>query len=508
MLIRTLENHAKRDGITSIGDITAFIRHRLAKEKFSDTGVVVTESNAMTLPWAYSAINVLSETLAHVPLEVRRKSAKGGSVPAIDHPLYDTLHSNPSSGMSSFNWRKTMESHRNGWGNGMTWIRRRPGVQGVTMQLLLPDRTEILINKQTGDVIYRSTLDDGTIEDILGIDVLHVPSMTFDGVRGISPPALLKLAFASGLNVQQFGAMFFGKGANPRAIIESELGGNSYTKSAEEFKEKFGGLDNAMGTPVLPKGFKYVPTTINPNDAQFLETAMFNRSVIAGIYRVPAHFINDQEKNTFTNAGEMDLSFAKHSMVPIYANYEQEMARKLLTPRERATGYFIKFNVNGLLRGSQEERYKSYHTAINDGWMNRNTPRRLEDFEEVEGLDEYLVPQNMKAASQLLAPMVSSLAARIARQERRALEGIGEDTKAAAAFYSKQPEWLRNNFEPLAVSFEQVTGESASVITERFIKCHIEKQLSLITDSIAAAIPKISAAEITRTIGEATANGN
>jgi HK97 family phage portal protein len=504
MLIRALSQFEKRDGLALIGDVSAYIRHLAAQSKSDDTGARVTESSAMTLPWAYSAINVLSDTLAHVPLELRQKRQDGGSDPASDHPMYELVHDSPSSTMTSFVWRKTMESHRNGWGNGITWIRRRPG--SVSLELLYPDRTEMR-RLRTGDWVYKTRLDDGSEETILALDVLHVPCMTYDGRWGMSPPAALKLAFAQGLNLQQFGATFFGRGANPRAIIESELGGNNYSQMAKEFKDAWGGLDNAHGTPVLPKGFKYQQVSINPNDAQFLETAKFNRSVIAGIYRVPAHLINDQEKNTFTNAVEMDLSFAKHSMVPIYSAYEQELNRKLLTRSERASGLYFKFNMNGLLRGAQQDRYNAYHLAIQDGWMSRNEARRLEDMSSQDGLDEYLVSQQMTSADAILAPAMSGLASRIARQEQNALSKIGEDPDAAAAFYVKQRDWLRNNVEPIAVQMEIISGRPAKHTTQRFIDRHINQQLALMQNSIAEAIPSISAEDIYRTLCEVIKNG-
>lgn len=507
MLLRTLENIENRDGLSVIGDVSALIRETFRAQSSTETGVRVTEQTAMTLPWAYAAINVLSETLAHVPLELRQKTKSGGSVPMVDHQLYDLVHNYPSPNMTSFNWRKTMEAHRNGWGNGQTWIRRRSGTMYMSFELLLPDRTKVKKAKDTSDIIYESQIDDGAPEQILALDVLHVPAMTFDGITGMAPPAVLKMAFQSGLNMQQFGNLFFGRGATLKGVIESELGGNNYSTMAAEFAAKWGGLDNSHGTPVMPKGFKYVPITINPDDAQFLDSMKFNRSVIAGIYRVPAHLINDQEKNTFTNALSMDVSFAKHSMIPIYTNYEQELNRKLLTPKERAKGMFFKFNVNGLLRGAQKDRFEAYHYALNDGWMTRNQVRKLEDQETDDAqLDEYLVPVNMTTTSQLIQPVMDSTAARIARQEIKALTRAGDDAEALAKFYRKQPDWLREVIEPLALVLERSTGMPAAEISNRFIERHINQQLEY--TSVAEAIPEITAASIINTFREVTDNAN
>ena len=119
-----------------------------------------------------------------------------------------------------------------------------------------------------------------------------------------------------------------------------------------------------------------------------------NRSEVAGIFNVPAHMINDLEKATFSNISEQTIQFIRYSVMPWVVNWEQELNRKIFTTAERKAGYFVKFNLAGIMRGTAGERATFYHNAITDGWMSRNEARQLEDMNPVDGLDEMLVSVN------------------------------------------------------------------------------------------------------------------
>jgi HK97 family phage portal protein len=116
--------------------------------------------------------------------------------------------------------------------------------------------------------------------------------------------------------------------------------------------------------------------------------------MIAGIFNVPAHMINDLEKATFSNITEQAIQFVRYTIMPWVANWEQELNRRLFTRAERAAGYYVRFNLAGLMRGTPKERAQFYHFAITDGWMSRNEARAFEDMNPVDGLDEMLVSVN------------------------------------------------------------------------------------------------------------------
>ena len=73
------------------------------------------------------------------------------------------------------------------------------------------------------------------------------------------------------------------------------------------------------------------------------------------------------------------------------------MVRSFLSPSEKQE-YFIKFNVDGLLRGDYASRMSGYATARQNGWMSANDIRELENLDRIpakEGGDLYLINGNM-----------------------------------------------------------------------------------------------------------------
>ena len=112
---------------------------------------------------------------------------------------------------------------------------------------------------------------------------------------------------------------------------------------------------------------------------------------------MPPHMVGDLEKSSFSNIEQQSLEFVKYTLDPWVSRWEQSMARSLLTPKEKKQ-YFVKFNVDGLLRGDYQSRMNGYATARQNGWMSANDIRELENLDRIpaeEGGDLYLINGNM-----------------------------------------------------------------------------------------------------------------
>ena len=142
---------------------------------------------------------------------------------------------------------------------------------------------------------------------------------------------------------------------------------------------------------------KYTPISISPEQAQFLETRKFQINEIARIFRVPPHMLGDLERSTFSNIEEQSIEFVKYTLSPWISRIEASMQRTLLKPDEKKD-MFIRFNVEGLLRGDYKSRMDGYAVARQNGWMSANDIRALESLDRIpeeEGGDLYLINGNM-----------------------------------------------------------------------------------------------------------------
>ena len=145
----------------------------------------------------------------------------------------------------------------------------------------------------------------------------------------------------------------------------------------------------------LEQGLKFTKLTINPNEAQAIETRKFQVIESARFYNVPPHLIMDLERATFSNVEHQDISFVKYSLRPYLVCWEQEMLRSLFLPMERRV-YFSEYNVDGLLRGDAKSRAEALDIQMRNGVINADEWRAMENMNsQPDGMGKiYYVPLN------------------------------------------------------------------------------------------------------------------
>ena len=227
-------------------------------------------------------------------------------------------------------------------------------------------------------------------------DVLHIPGLGFDGLVGYSPIAMAKNAIGLSIATEEYGARFFANGATPGGILEFPGTVKNPESIRESWNKGFSG-NNAHKVAILEEGMKYTPISISPEQAQFLETRKFQIDEIARIFRVPPHMVGDLEKSSFSNIEQQSLEFVKYTLEPWIIRWEQSLNRALLSETEKPD-YFVKFNVDGLLRGDYQSRMNGYAIARQNGWMSANDIRSLEQLDLIPdelGGNLYLINGNM-----------------------------------------------------------------------------------------------------------------
>ena len=369
----------------------------------SSSGKRVNERTAMQMTAVYSCVRILSEALASLPIHVYKYNEQGGKEKALNHPLYFLLHDEPNPEMTSFVFRETLMTHLLLWGNAYAQIIRNGKGEIVALYPLMPDRM-MVDRDEFGKLYYEYTVSSedahtlkGTTVRLKPSDVLHVPGLGFDGLVGYSPIAMAKNAIGLAIAAEEYGSKFYANGAAPSGVLEHPGTLKDPGKVRDSWSETFGGSANSHKIAVLEEGMKYTPISINPNEAQFLETRKFQINEIARIFRVPPHMVGDLEKSSFSNIEQQSLEFVKYTLDPWVSRWEQSMIRSLFSKEEK-TNYFIKFNVDGLLRGDYESRMNGYAIGRQNGWMSANDIRELENLDRIpeeKGGDLYLVNGNM-----------------------------------------------------------------------------------------------------------------
>lgn len=366
------------------------------------SGVKVDEFTAMQMSAVHACVKILSETIASLPLHLYRKAPEVRFVKAIEHPLYECLHSAVNEEMTSFQFRETMMASVLLWGNAYARIIRNKQGQVKELWFLKTQYMVVDSDIHTGQITYTYT-DDVTNKTYTYTpkQIFHLRNAMLDGIKGISPIEQASGTIGLALAAERYGARFFGNGANPGGVLEHPGIIKDPEKLRESWNKVYMGASNANTIAVLEEGLKYKAIGISPNAAQFLKTRKYQVEEICRIFRVPPHLVCDLDGATFSNIEHQGISFVMHTIRPWLVRWEQAIARCLLSDAERKI-YYAKFNVDGLLRGDYQSRMEGYSIGRQNGWLSANDIRKLEDMpplSEGQGGDEYFVNSGMMGQS-------------------------------------------------------------------------------------------------------------
>lgn len=388
----------------------------------TDVGAVSTEA-AMKYSAVNACVRVLAETFSSAPIVLYKKT-KDGRESETDLSVYDVLHNRPNEEMATFNFNETMMTNFCVGGNSVCQKLVNKAGEVVGLYPYSHAIVDIERNRETSKLVYKV----GTKErkELARAEVLHIPNMSFNGVIGMSPISYAAETIRLGLSYESYGVNFYRNGAMPSGVFESagSLTDTAYERLKKDLTENYTGLRKA-GTPMLlEEGMKWNQTTINPIDAQLLESKYFQIEDICRIYRVPQHLVNKLDRSTFSNIEHLSLEFVMYTMLPIFKRFEDNINSQLLTQAQRKEGYYFEYKIDGLLRGDQLSRAQAYATGRQWGWLSVNDIRKLENIPAIPNGNIYLEPTNMveagsnnQAAAQNSAKLIEDITQMIA--ERR-----------------------------------------------------------------------------------------
>lgn len=362
----------------------------------SKSGADVNEDTAVKVTAVFACIRLLAQTIASLPLHTYQRLEDGKSK-AFNHPLYHLLHDLPNPQCTSFNLRSIMMVNLLLTGHAYAEIVRNNAGNIVELWPLPSSHVAIHKNRQTGKALYVINTEDGQLRYLHAAEVLHIQWLGLENLKPFHPVVLAREAIGLSIAAEEFGSLFFESGANASGIAEypQKLSEEGYKRFTESFDEKYTGLNKNQRVMFLEQGLKFTKLTVNPNEAQAVETRKFQVIEIARFYNVPPHLIMDLERATFSNVEHQDISFVKYSLRPYLVCWEQEMYRSLFTEPERRQ-YFAEFSVDGLLRGDAKSRAEALDIQMRNGVINADEWRALENMNpQPEGMGKiYYRPLN------------------------------------------------------------------------------------------------------------------
>ena len=345
----------------------------------------------------YACLKVLSEGVAKLPIRIQQYTPEGGIRVAREHRYYRMLHDRPNRYMTASTFWGQAEYMRDDRGNSYALI----DTSSAEPQLwpMNPDSVEVYydnarrIDKQP-DIYYRYQTPEGVVV-YSSEEVVHFKSHdTQDGLVGLSVRKRLASTISGNVKAQQFINKTIDSGMTAKSVLNYT--GDMNNASVQQLIKEVGqyvkgeGKNGADKLIPLPVGFSLTPLNMKLADSQFLELRQYSAMQIASAFGVKPYQIGDYTKSSYASAEMQQLSFLVDTLLYIVKQYEEELESKLLTDKEIAEGYHIKFDTSVLLRTEFKIMVETLSKAVSSFLMTPNEARTKLDLPAKEGGDQLL----------------------------------------------------------------------------------------------------------------------
>lgn len=377
-------------------------------------GKEVTEHQAFNYLTVYACVSLIASDIARLPFHVYQKNGNE-RIRIYDHPLSEVNSVKANDETSALVHRQTGMGHLLLWGNKYD-LKEFDRIGRARQLWQFPAPGNMSVRRAKKDMkggirqgeLYYAYQDRGQEEYFPALKIFHVPAFGFNGLVGKSPISFARENIGLALAMEEYGARYFADGTHPSAAISMppEAGGMSTEDSkkyAAFMKEQYAGLGRAHTLMVLPNGEKFEPISIPARDAQFIESRRFQKLEICGMYHVPPSKVAIHEGNVSYNSLESEnQSYVDGCLIHWTTLIEAQENMLLLTPEERARGYYVEHDFKGLLKTDTKSRFEAYYRLWQMGYpLNKLLAKDNEN--PVDGGDKGFIQINMAPVDQVAA---------------------------------------------------------------------------------------------------------
>lgn len=381
----------------TLGELTAMI----GASSVSSSGASVTADTAMKVSAVYGCVSLIAGAISTLPLGLFQRTAEGRD--KADHPYWWLFNEQASEAWTSAAALEYLISSKLFYGDGFgRLIRSNRSNQVIGWEPLHPLHVQPF--KHEGKVLYRVKKSGEAPYTLDSADMIHLPSLGFDGLTSPSPITYAaREAIGTAISAQQFSGQFFAGGANFDYALKTQS-----RLTAEQLAQLKASLlgraqNGGRGPLILSGGLEPAQLSVNSKDAEILATRLFTVEEICRVFGVPPHMVGHTDKTTSWGSGieSQGIGFVRYTLQRHLTPMQQELNRKLWPVRER---YFVEHITAALERGDLKGRYEAYRIALGRAgempFMEPDEVRRLENMPPNENLQMNLGKADGKDANE------------------------------------------------------------------------------------------------------------
>ncbi len=318
----------------------------------------------------FSAVTRRANALSTMPVQLYK-----GTTLVKNDDRNDMVRFEPNPNMTACQFFKALEACCCTEGNAYAIKEFNPGGTLFSLNILDPLRVKPVIEKESGELWYRITPEQGQDYYVHGYYILHIPFISTNGIIGVNPVAVLLDTLNYNEKIQEFSAAQLEKGVNAQIVVEAPatLGETQREDTIETLTKTY--RETGGNILLLESGLTAKALNLSPVDNKLFEVEKISRSKVAMVYNIPPHLLGDYSDTSFSSQEQQMLEFLMLTMLPIVTAYEQELNRKLLTKEDRRRGYHFEIDMNEILRADAATRADVHQKAIRGGWEKPNEAR-------------------------------------------------------------------------------------------------------------------------------------
>ncbi|MPZ36772.1 MAG: phage portal protein [Rhizobiales bacterium] len=365
-----------------------------------EIGAPVSAHLAENLSAVFACVQIISETIATLPLVVYRRVGDGKDL-APDHPVARLFGREPNTLQTPVEFLEMMTAHVLLRGNAYAEIVRDNRGAPVELIPLHPDHVGVVRFAGSRRVAYDySDPNTGGTRRLLADEVLHLKDRSDDGIVGKSRLARARETFSTAAATERFAASTYKNGAKLSGVLShpDQIGTDASENIRKSFVENYAGSGKAGSVAVLEEGLKWQTISVAPEDAQMLESRRFGVEQIARMYRVPPPVLGDLSNGSYSNVTELGRWFYQHTIMPWLTKWERTIERALFSDEGRRS-HDVEFDADLLVRGDMLQRFQAYRIGREVGLYSANDLRRFESLNPRTDADAdvFLSPMNMQS---------------------------------------------------------------------------------------------------------------
>ena len=360
----------------------------------------------MLLSTVYRCVDLISGSVAVLPLETYLLDAEGFKSKYKAHPAYYLLNSEPNENMTRYTFFKTLMASVLLQGNGYAYIERNAKLE-VTQLIFLPAQLVSVVWIMDGKGIRRKRYQvSGFKELVEPRDMLHVLNFSYDGIVGVSTLTHARQTLGIATASEEHASRFLHSRASAAGVLKVD--GGRLTK--EQKDDIYATWDMRMNQnsensaiAILEANMSYQPITISPKDSQLLESRQFNVIDICRFFSVSPVKAFDLSKSSYSTVEATQLDYLTDTALSVITKIEQEINRKVFLPSER-DHVVAEFTTSAILRTDKAAQAAYLKDMFYIGAITPNEVRRENNLSRLEIGDSAFVQVNVQTLDFAVTP--------------------------------------------------------------------------------------------------------